>query len=134
MSQRFLPCTLLAVILFFSAGVSGQETTDAKVKDRKLVEAIRAAVARGLEPNRIDAAVGEKAVLNTYRRDDRDSFERADIVADPDRRPPLPDRGTLRWAAYWVRPVESRNPMIVGICWPKVGKPTIFYGEILPPR
>lgn len=111
-----------------------QEVMDPKARDAKLLEAIRAAARKGIGPEKIEAAVGSEATINTVRERDRDTFSIADIAADPGRKPALPDRASLKWVAYWVRPVESRNPKIAGIFWPKKGKPQVFYGEVLPPE
>ena len=114
---------------------SSQEAGDPKTKDEKLVAAIKSAIEKDLSPDKVEDAVGAKATLNTIRKEDRGSFSRADIIPDPDRKPALPDRDSLQWVAYWVRPVEGRNPKLVGIFWPKKdAKPQIFFGEILPPR
>jgi cobalt/nickel transport protein len=104
-----------------------------ETKDDKLVAAIKAAIANEVEPGKIEAAVGTKATLNTIRKDDATAFALADIAADAASGPALPDRKTIRYVAYWVRPVEGRNPRIVGIVWPNTGKLQLFYGELLPP-
>jgi hypothetical protein len=113
--------------------LAGAPAPDMAEKDRKLVAAVRVAAARDLAPNEAERAVGMKAVLNTSRERDRWVFTRADIVADPDHEEALPARDSIRWAAYWVRNVESRNPKLVGIYWPKEGRPKVFFGELLPP-
>jgi hypothetical protein len=115
--------------LSFAPAPSARNDAD---KDTKLVEAVKAAAAKGVAPTDVGAIVGTKSTLNTARDKDRATFSRVDLVEDPDNKPPLPDRETLRWVAYWVRPVEARNPKIVGIYWPKEGKPRMFYGEVLP--
>jgi hypothetical protein len=125
---------LIGVQLFIAVFVSVAEGADAKASDRKLIAAVKAAAVNGLQPAKVETAVGVKATLNTLRKPDRDSFSRADIVPDPDNKPRLPARDSLRWVVYWVRPIEGRNPKLVGIFWPKEGKPQVFFGEILPPR
>jgi hypothetical protein len=135
MIQRCCVLSLIAASCLFASVASGQDAGDAKAKDEKLVSAIKAAIEKGLAPDKVEDSVGSKATLNTFRKEDRGPFSRADIVPDPDRKPALPDRDSLQWVAYWIRPVEGRNPKLVGIFWPKKeGKPQIFFGEILPPR
>jgi hypothetical protein len=123
------------ILCGFLLAVSGQaqEKDDTKLKDEKLIASLKAALKQEIEADKVEAAVG-RAALNTVRRQDRDTFSRADIAPDPDSGPALPDRETIRYVAYWVRPVESRNPKIVGIVWPNKGKPHVFFGEVLPPR
>jgi ankyrin repeat protein len=103
-------------------------------EDEKLIAAVKGAAEKAIAADKVEAAVGSKATLNTFRAGDRDTFSIADIAVDPDRKPAMPDRDSLRWVAYWVRPVDSHNPKIVGVCWPKDGKPKVFFGEVLPPR
>lgn len=131
------PCfiSFLVAATFLSAGLaSSQESGDKKAADKKLVAAVKAAADKVIDADKVEAVVGVKATLNTFRKEDRGRFSRVDIVADPDSKPALPDRDGLRWAAYWIRPVEGRNPKLVGIYWPKEGKPQVFFGEILPPE
>jgi hypothetical protein len=127
-----VPC-ITSVACILAASDSAQEKGAGRTKDALLVAAVRAAAAKGLRPDKVEAVVGQRATLNTFRKQDVDSFQSADIAPDPNRKPALPERKTLRWAAYWVRPVESRNPKVVGIAWPKKGAPRLFFGEVLPP-
>jgi hypothetical protein len=118
-------------VLLCAASLVGQK--NAAKEDARLLAAVEAAGKNGLAPGKVEAAVGRRATLNTFREEDDGPFHRADIAPDRKRNPSLPGRKGIRWAAYWVRPVEARNPRIVGIVWPKKGKPRIFYGEVLPP-
>jgi hypothetical protein len=118
-----------AVCVIRAAGGPGS----AEEQDQKLVKAIKAAVKQEVEPGKVEASVGAKATLNTIRKGDVDTLAGTDIAADRDSRPALGERDAINHVAYWVRPVESRNPRLVGIVWPKKGKPRIFYGELLPP-
>jgi hypothetical protein len=129
-SRLLLAICLLGGGLSFAPAPSTQKNSD---KDKKLIDAVKAAVAKGVAPADVDAVVGTKATLNTVRERDRGAFSRVDLVADDDNKPALPDRNSLRWVAYWVRSVKSKNPKVVGIYWPKEGKPRTFYGEVLPP-
>jgi hypothetical protein len=131
--QCYISCLIAAGFLFKFAD-SAQAAGNAKAKDEKLVAAVKAAAGKGIGPKNVEVAVGTKATLNTFHKEDRGPFSRADIVPDPDQKPVLPERASLRWVAYWVRPLEARNPKIVGIFWPKKGKPQMFFGEVLPPR
>ena len=133
MGPCFVFWGLLAADLLFAAAASGLAGVDAEGADAKLLAAVKAAADKGIGPDKIEAAVGTKATLNTRRAADRDAFSGADIAEDPGRKPALPARDSLRWVVYWVRPVDSRNPKVVGVCWPKEGKPQLFYGEVLPP-
>ena len=124
-----------AVWLLLAASGDGRGPADiTKDADARLVARVKAAAAKGIMPDKIEAAVRTRATLNTFREEDRGPFRRADIAPDPDGGPGLPDAKTIRWAAYWVRPVEARNPRIVGIVWPKEGRPRVFFGKALPPR
>src|SRR5262249_26921793 len=113
--------------------VAAQKPAAAKAKDARLVAAISAAAGKRITPDKVEAAVGTRATLNTFRKEDRLVLSHVDIVPDPDRQPPLPASDTIRWVAYWIRPIGSRNPKVVGICWPKDGRPQVFFGEVLPP-
>ena len=122
----------IAVVLAASVGAAPLSPTP--TEDAKLVAAVRAAVKKGLAPGKVEATVGRRATLNTFRKEDEGPFQRADIAADADLEPALPERKSLRWVAYWVRPVKSRNPKIVGLAWSKKGQAQLFFGEVLPPR
>jgi hypothetical protein len=125
---RWILCGLLLAV-----PAPAQEKDESRVKDEKLIASLKAAIKQEIEADKVEAAVG-RATLNTVRRRDRDTFSRADIAPDADSGPALPDRETIRYVAYWIRPLESHNPKIVGIVWPNKGKPHIFFGEVLPPR
>jgi len=125
---------LLTPVLLFASATSTPAAGHADGTDANLLAAVKAAAEKGIGPDKVEAAVGTKATLNTLRKVDRDAFSLADIAADPDRKPALPPRDSLRWVVYWVRPIDSRTPKIVGIVWPREGKPQPFYGEVLPPR
>jgi hypothetical protein len=127
---RLILCGCIFGLLLAVAG-QAQEKDDAKRKDEKLIASIKAALKQEIEADKVEAAVG-RAALNTVREQDRDTFSLADIATDSDSGPALPDRETIRYVVYWVRPGESRNPKIVGIVWPNKGKPQVFFGEVLP--
>ncbi len=105
----------------------------AEERDQKLIKAIKAAVEQEVEPGKVEASVGVKATINTSRKADADTFGRTDIAADRDSGPAMGNRDDISHVAYWVRPIDSRNPKLVGIVWPKKGKPRIFFAELLPP-
>jgi hypothetical protein len=132
MPSRF-PLLLFCLVTckLIAAGGTGDPSTE--TKDEKLVRAIKKAIENEVEPGKVDANVGSKATLNTLRKEDAGLFEIVDIAADPGSGPALPDRKTIKYVAYWVRPVDGKNPKIVGIVWPKQGKSQIFYGQVLPP-
>jgi len=132
LSSWTLPC-LTALALLRAPADGDQEKGVALTPDARLIAAVQTAAAKGLAPGKVEATVGKRAALNTFRKDDSWTFTRADIAPDPNQKPPMPDRKTLRWVAYWVRPVESHNPRIIGIAWPKKGRPKVFFGEVLPP-
>ena len=133
MCRGFVFWALLAAALLLASALPASAGMDAESADSKLLAAVKAAAEKGIEPGKIEAAVGTKATLNTLREVDRDAFSRADIAEDPGRKPALPARDSLRCVVYWVRPIDSKNPKIVGVCWPKEGRPRLFYGEVLPP-
>lgn len=128
MSRLLLAHCLTAVGLSFAPAPSARNDSD-----KKLIDGVKAAATKGAAPTDVDAVVGTKSTLNTARARDRATFSRVDLVEDPDNKPALSARDSLRWVAGWVRPVESKNPKVVGICWPKEGNLRVFYGEVLPP-
>jgi hypothetical protein len=130
-AQALSVCFLVAAVCTLPA--AGAPDT-AQERDQKLVKAIQAAIEKELEPGKVESSVGTKATLNTIRKGDADTLSGADIVADRDAGPAMGDRDAISHVAYWIRPVDSRNPRLVGIVWPKNGKPRIFFGELLPPR
>ena len=123
---------LVCVVAAWSA--FGQDSGDKKKsEDEKLIAAVKAAAEKGVEPQKVDAAVGAKSTRNTFRDDDREIFDRVSIVQESDPKLKLHDRGSILWIAYWGRPIESRDAKVIGIAWPKEGKAQVFTGYVLPP-
>jgi hypothetical protein len=131
-------CNRLVMLAVCSAAAglaSAEEPIDAKARDEKLIAAVQAAAGKGLSPDEAEKAVGVRATLSTVRSADKALFDQmVSFRPDSDRKTDLPG-SEYKWVAYWVREVNGKDgyPKVVGVCWPKEGKPRVFFCEILPP-
>lgn len=103
-------------------------------RDAELIGAVRAAVVAGVPPARLAAEVGVPPTIDTLDGSyPLEGLRRVDLIIDPDH----PDEPlTLTGATgvvYWVRPVTSRDPRVVGIQVAADGTPSVFFAIILPP-
>jgi hypothetical protein len=133
MLRRFAVWGLVATALLIAGCAPAHKVEGENPEDRELLAKINKAADEGIDPDKVDAAVGLIAVVNTVRNADRQALSFVNIAEDPDRKPAFPYGTSVRWVAYWMRPVESHNPKIVGILWPEEGKAQMFYGLVLPP-
>ena len=106
----------------------GQEQTD-----EQLVAAITDAGARNIAAAAIEADVGVPAPLNTTRPSDRVTLPYADVDRDPDRGGPVPQLTKAADVVYWQRPGDWPDPHLVGVMWDAEGRPSLFFGVLLPP-
>jgi hypothetical protein len=107
--------------------------------DADLIAAVKAAARRGVGPEMVELVVGRRAVINTTR-DDRAIVESANLEADGEgpttgegKARPLPELAKVRHVVYWGRPVEARNPRMVGIAWDEDGTARVFFFVVYPP-
>jgi hypothetical protein len=100
--------------------------------DAELIEAVRRAAQARLTPDAAEAAVGE-AVVNTSRNLPLEALRRVDLIADEASGQQTLSREGARAVAYWERPIESKDPRMVGMIWRADGAVEVFFGVVLPP-
>ena len=105
----------------------------APASDADLVARVGSAVLRRVKLRRVEKVVGIPATLNTVKNGHREVLWRACIGPDPAKRKCGLDWKAARDVVYWVRPVRSRNPRIVGVFWTRDGRCKRFFGVIYPP-
>lgn len=81
----------------------------------------------------IDQFIGQKSIINTCSENDRMAISGTHFVADNSHSVDFPDLTEAKEAAYWLLSHESEYTRVIGIYWPKAGKPVIFKARIYPP-
>jgi hypothetical protein len=105
----------------------------APASDASLVARVGSAVLRRVKLRRVETVVGIPATLNTAKNGHWELLRRVCIGPDAAKRGSSLDWKTARDVVYWVRPVRSRNPRIVGIVWTRDSGSKRFFGIIYPP-
>ncbi len=99
--------------------------------DKQLMEAVKKALAEKVKPHEVERFVGARATISTLRKGERDALSAAKF--EPDTKMGLPKLRDAEQVVYWIRPVETRNPSLVGLVWSKGGAVELFTGFVLPP-
>jgi hypothetical protein len=108
-------------------------THKAALGDSELINAVKRAKELGIGPKDVEKFVGEEATINTLRPIHRERLEMVTIVSDDCLRQSLPELVSYAFVVYWVRPIETNNPKIVGLVWSKKGDCKVFFGIGMPP-
>jgi hypothetical protein len=106
--------------------------TTMEIQDARLVASVKRAVAQHVQPEAVEAVVGMSATINTIRQKDRLALQMADIGKDAMENQAVPPLNQAKEVVYWVRPLPSPNPRIVGIYWLD-GAMNLFFGVVYPP-
>ena len=101
-------------------------------EDKLLVENVREAAKKTLEIGNVEKFVGQAAAINTIRLMDRVAFEMVSIEIDR-KESQLDSLSDVKNVVYWVRPISSNNPKIVGVAWTAKNEMKVFFGIVLPP-
>jgi hypothetical protein len=111
-------------------------------EDAELIASVKSAARRGITPQAIERFVGQKAVINTLRDGhdvililkgiggDRERRRESDHGADM---PPVPDLSEAKRVVCWERPLDERNPRMVGIAWDEYGVAKVVFFVVYPP-
>jgi hypothetical protein len=100
--------------------------------DAELIEAVRRVAQARLTPDAAEAAVGEAAV-NTSRNLSLAALRRTNLIADEASSQQTLSLEGARDVVYWERPLESKDPRMVGLIWRADGAVEVFFGVVLPP-
>jgi hypothetical protein len=100
--------------------------------DDELIDAVRRAAQARLTPDAAEAAVGE-AVVNTSRNLPLEALRRVDLIADEASGQKTLSLEGARDVVYWERPLESKDPRMVGLIWRADDSVEVFFGVVLPP-
>jgi len=112
-------------------------------EDDALVRRVNASAAARANPVEAETIVGIKPEMNSNLIDDRFRLARTALTIDLAQAPqPVDKEYSMRIARlkrqatvmYWVRPLDSRHPRVVGITWDRQGNPAVFFGVVYPPR
>jgi hypothetical protein len=118
--------TVLCLATLFVSCSCGQMSEDVVLE-----RIVRQVVRQRIGISRAEEFVGKKATLNTSRNsDERDALHFFDIVGDIEKNEVIPDLENSSSVIFWVRPVDSDYPKIIGIVWDKKKPPQVFWGVI----
>jgi hypothetical protein len=108
-----------------------QATT--QTDDDELITRVRAAVAAGDAPDTLAARIGRKPAIDTTAGQPIALLRRVDLVPDPDHPDEVFTLEGARAVIYWIRPIQAKDPHVVGVQVGADGKPHTFFGVVLPP-
>jgi hypothetical protein len=108
-----------------------QATT--QTDDDELITRVRSAVAAGDAPETLAARIGRKPAIDTTAGQPIALLRRVDLVPDPDHPGEILALEGARAVVYWIRPIQARDPRVVGVQVGADGKPHMFFGVVLPP-
>ena len=98
-----------------------------------VVERVRAALARNVAFDALEAAVGQKPLVNTGTGYPLINLRRVNLVTDPEHPDDKLALATARDVIYWARPTDDEDPRVVGIQVRQDGSRAIFFGIVTPP-
>ena len=101
--------------------------------DADLIARVRALGDNEVDPATAEGRVGEKALVNTATGLPLAALRRASLVPDPEHPDDGPDLDSARTVIYWARPVEARDPRVVGVQVGADGAARVFFAVVLPP-
>jgi hypothetical protein len=128
---------LLVVTATMRAAIHDDRGREADVaitesKDEQLLTAIERCVGHKASPDEIERNVGKSATINTLRKHHWSYLENANIEADPNMESDMPSLKAVQNVVYWIRPIDSEFPRLIGVAWMKDGSVQIFYGIVYP--
>lgn len=105
-------------------------------RDNVLVRAVESAVNEKLPLEKVKTRVGVQPTMITSGNSASKALARArvEIDRDPPNVSPIPVIRSATVVVYWIRPMDSRFPKVIGIAWNEEGKGEIFSGILLPPE
>jgi hypothetical protein len=100
-------------------------------EDSRLVAAIMKAAEERMPIEGIEKTVGVRATINTQRQHERELLAMTDISGDPPESVEAPRVHSASNVVFWVRPVESRLPRIIGVVWYGEDQGEVFTGVVM---
>jgi hypothetical protein len=101
--------------------------------DDELITRVQEAVRAGVAPDALAERVGRKPAIDTTAGQPIEMLRRVNLIPDPDHPTEAFSLESAREVVYWVRPIEAKNPRIVGVQLDTDGKAHKFFGVVLPP-
>jgi len=101
--------------------------------DDELITRIQEAVTAGVAPDALSARVGRKPAIDTTAGQPIELLRRVNLIPDPDHPTEALSLERARAVVYWIRPIEAKNPRVVGVQFDTDGKAHTFFGVVLPP-
>jgi hypothetical protein len=100
--------------------------------DERLIERVRDAARARVAVASVEAAVGQKPLINTTANYPNEGLRRVEFQDDPDFPSEVLVLADATAVVYWSRPIESKNPRVVGVQYRKDGSASVFFAAILP--
>jgi hypothetical protein len=101
--------------------------------DAVLLKKVNIIAAFGVPISSAESIVGQKAVLNTSRHDERKILLETRVALTGSRELEMDSIYEAAEVVFWVRPLKCQGPQIVGIMWTRDGTSRAFKGVILKP-
>lgn len=109
--------------------------TDGKqaMTDEALIRGVRSAVDARIAPDKIEAHVGHKAMINTTTGFPLEGLRRVNLIPDPEHPADTLNLDSAAAVVYFGRPVSAEDPKVVGVQYRRDGSAAVFFGIVLPP-
>jgi hypothetical protein len=101
--------------------------------DDALIRGVRSAVDARIAPNKIEAHVGHKSMVNTTTGFPLEGLRRVNLIPDPEHAAETLNLDSAVAVVYFGRPVDSSDPKVVGVQYHRDGSAAVFFGIVLPP-
>jgi hypothetical protein len=109
--------------------------TDGKqaMTDEALIRGVRSAVDARIAPDKLEAHVGHKAMVNTTTGFPLEGLRRVNLIPDPGHPGDTLNLDSAAAVVYFGRPVDGDDPKVVGVQYRRDGSAAVFFGIVLPP-
>ena len=109
--------------------------TDGKqaMTDETVIRGVRSAIDARVAPDRLEAYVGQKAMVNTATGFPLEGLRRVNLIPDPDHPGDTLQLDAAATVVYFGGPVDSGDPKVVGVQYRRDGSAAVFFGIVLPP-
>jgi hypothetical protein len=101
--------------------------------DERLIARVRALSEGTVDPAAFEERVGSKALVNTSGSFPLEALRRMPLAPEPDHPDETLELASAQTVIYWSRPIEAKNPRVVGIQIDQTGTAAVFFAVVFPP-
>jgi hypothetical protein len=131
----FILLLFCVILLLYCCGVWRPEQMTQRTQnltDERLAELVEDAVGKKTAPENVAAVVGIPPKYKTFRLGGEVIFRGVLIEDDTAEEACLPILRNVTDVVFWIRPIRSENPRVIGIAWGKDGSCRLFRGVLFP--